>query len=74
MNKEIKTLLAFLAGAAAGAAVVYLITQNDDEGLKGTFKDLTSRMKSTIADQLKDLEAKKAQYQQAQEQEDMMGI
>jgi gas vesicle protein len=74
MNDQTKTAIAFIAGAAIGAAVTYLLTSDKGEELADDFKDLARKVKDNIAEQFSNIQTRKEAREEAQMQEDMMGV
>jgi hypothetical protein len=70
MSNRNSAIIAFLAGAAAGAIVTYIICSNQGEEVVDNFKDLAQKVRDNIAEQLSNLQGKKS----TTEQDDMMGV
>ena len=72
MNNQSKLILAFIAGAAAGAAVAYLVSTDKGEELMGEIRGFAGKIRENVADRMnKSAGAKQADETQGEE---FMGV
>jgi hypothetical protein len=50
MRNQSRLILAFIAGAAAGAAVAYLVTSDKGEEIIGEIRNLAGRIRDNVAE------------------------
>jgi len=71
MRNQSRLILAFIAGAAAGAAVAYLVTSDKGEEIIGEIKNLASKIRDNVNERMNKPDAKTAEEMEAEE---MMGV
>lgn len=52
MNKSTRTVLAFIAGAAVGAAVTYVLTSSKGNDAVDEFRRLADKLKNDLSEKL----------------------
>ena len=52
MRNQSRLILAFIAGAAAGAAVAYLVTSDKGEEIMGEIRNLASKIRENVNDRM----------------------
>ena len=59
MKNQSKLILAFIAGAAAGAAVAYLVTSDKGEEIIDEIRNLAGKIKDNVTDRMTKTSAEK---------------
>jgi hypothetical protein len=71
MRNQSRLILAFIAGAAAGAAVAYLVTSDKGEEIIGEIRNLANKVKDNVSERM----AKSSSKQEPiPEGEEFMGV
>jgi len=52
MRNQSRLILAFIAGAAAGAAVAYLVTSDKGEEIIGEIRNLAGKIRENVSDRM----------------------
>jgi hypothetical protein len=52
MRNQSKLILAFIAGAAAGAAVAYLVTSDKGEEIIGEIRNLAGKIRENVSERM----------------------
>lgn len=73
MNSQSKMILSFLAGAAAGVAVAYLVSSDRGEEIVDEIKGMANRLKDTLASRMGSMQAD-ADAAAGVADEDFMGV
>jgi hypothetical protein len=71
MRNQSRLILAFIAGAAAGAAVAYLVTSDKGEEMLGEIRNLAGKIKTNVSDRVKQATGNQAPEAEG---EDFMGV
>ena len=71
MKNQSKLILAFIAGAAAGAAVAYLVTSDKGEEIMGEIRGLAGKIRENVADRMNKAGNKQGDETQGEE---FMGV
>lgn len=74
MNSMGKIMLAFLAGAATGAVVTYMLTTKEGDEIVDDFKGLVSKLKDNIAHQMHNLQEQRQRGSVMKEHEEVLGV
>jgi len=72
MKNQSKLILAFIAGAAAGAAVAYLVTSDKGEEIIDEIRNLAGKLKDNVAERMTKSTAEKAADEH--QGEEFMGV
>ena len=72
MKNQSKLILAFIAGAAAGAAVAYLVTSDKGEEIMNEIKGLAGKIRENVAERMN--KAAGAKQTDETQGEEFMGV
>jgi hypothetical protein len=72
MKNQSKLILAFVAGAAAGAAVAYIVTSDKGEEIMGEIRGLAGKIRENVADRMHKASATK--HTEETQGEEFMGV
>ena len=71
MRNQSRLILAFIAGAAAGAAVAYLVTSDKGEEIIGEIRNLAGKIRDNVSERMAKAGAKQ---EPTPEGEEFMGV